>query len=35
MNTYPEPVTKQSTKNILEQMDNSIYKINEKKESLM
>ena len=31
MNSYPEPVTKQSTKNILEQMDNSIYKINEKK----
>ena len=30
MESYPEPVTKQSTKKILEQMDNSIYKINTK-----
>ena len=31
MEKYPKPVTKNTTQKILNQIDNSIYKINEKK----
>ena len=30
MEDYPEPITKKCTKNIVEQIENAIYKINEK-----